>query len=400
MTLSFDLGGPEAKQAQAKNLPERKIHQSIPSSGHMTNMKKFLEDRLFLALVVAPTLLSIIYYGIIASNVYISESRFVVRSPEKPSLTGLGVLLKNATVGSASGEASVANDYIQSRDALQAINRKQVFLKAYGAPSISIFNRFDPMGNSSTFENLYKYFKKRVKVDSDSATGITVLTVRAYDPRDAQRFNEQLLQVAEATVNRLNNRARGDLIQFAVTEAKEAENNVLTTARKLAEFRNRHGVIDPEKQASLQLQMISKLQDELIASRTQLAQLKKAAPANPAIPVLQTQIDSLSGQIAQEMDKVVGGNRSLAGDATAYQKLMLRNEMATKQLAAAMASVDQAQTEARRQQAYVERIAQPNMPDDAEEPYRLRGILAAFLLGLTFWGIAKMLVASIREHVD
>ncbi|WP_257538999.1 hypothetical protein [Sphingobium sp. CFD-1] len=363
-------------------------------------MKKFLADRLFLALVVAPTLLSIIYFGAIASDVYISEARFVVRSPDKPSLTGLGVLLKNAAFSNASDEASAANDYIQSRDALQAINQKNSFLKAYSARYISVFNRFDPMGYSSSFEELYKYFKKRVKVESNGTDGITVLTVRAYNARDARRFNAQLLEMAEATVNRLNNRARSDLIQFANAEVEEAENNVQMTATQLATFRNRHGVVDPEKQASMQLQMISKLQDELIASRTQLAQLQKAAPANQAIPVLQTQIDSLSGQIAQEMGKVAGGDRSLAGKATAYQNLILRNEMAAKQLAAAMVSLDQAKTEARRKQTYVERIAQPSLPDDAEEPYRLRGILATLLLGLIFWAITKMLIASIREHVD
>lgn len=39
-------------------------------------------NRLFLACVVAPTLLSSVYYGLIASDVYVSESRFVVRAPE------------------------------------------------------------------------------------------------------------------------------------------------------------------------------------------------------------------------------------------------------------------------------------------------------------------------------
>ena len=366
----------------------------------METMRKFLKDRLFLALVLTPTLLSVVYFGAIASDVYISESRFVVSSPDKPSLTGLGVLLKNAAFSNASDEASAANDYIRSRDALQAINRNGGFLEAYSASYISIFNRFNPIGYSSSFEDLYKYFKKRVDVESNSTNGITVLTVRAYKPTDARRFNERLLEMAEATVNRLNNRARADLIQFATAEAEEAEGNVRRTAVELAAFRNRYGVVDPEKQASMQLQMISKLQDELIANRSQLAQLRATAPANQAIPVLLTQIDSLAQQIAQEMNKVTGSANSLAGRATAYQNLILRNEMATKQLAAAMVSLEQAKTEARRKQTYVERIAQPSLPDDAEEPYRLRGVLATLLLGSIFWAIARMLLASVKEHVD
>ncbi len=46
----------------------------------------------------------------------------------------------------------------------------------------------------------------------------------------------------------------------------------------LARFRNVSGLIDPERQATVQLQMISKLQDELIASRNELMQLRAFAP--------------------------------------------------------------------------------------------------------------------------
>ena len=65
-----------------------------------------------------------------------------------------------------------------------------------------------------------------------------------------------------------------------------------------------------------------------------------------------------------------------------------------------MASLQEAQNEARRKQAYVERVSQPNLPDEALEPRRLRGILATFALGLVAWGILKMLFAGVREHAE
>ena len=48
--------------------------------------------------------------------------------------------------------------------------------------------------------------------------------------------------------------------------------------------------------------------------------------------------------------------------------------------------------------AYVERVAQPSLPDDALEPRRLRGILATFVIGLVAWGILTLLLAGVREH--
>ena len=60
----------------------------------------------------------------------------------------------------------------------------------------------------------------------------------------------------------------------------------------------------------------------------------------------------------------------------------------------------QPRAEAQRQQVYLERIAQPSLPDVAQEPRRMRSILSTFLLGLMAWGILSMLVAGVREHQD
>lgn len=40
------------------------------------------------------------------------------------------------------------------------------------------------------------------------------------------------------------------------------------------------------------------------------------------------------------------------------------------------------------------------MPDEAQEPRRLRGILATLILGLISFAIISMLIAGVREHHD
>ena len=355
---------------------------------------------LFLLTVAIPTSLAILYFGFFASDVYVSESSFVVRTPDKPSSGGFGVLLKTAGFSNANDEVYAAQDYIRSRDALRSINRGGEFKAAYTAPDISFVDRFNPMGMRGSFEDLYRYFRGKVEVNYDSSNSITKLSVRAYNSRDAYRFNEQLLELAELTVNRLNQRGRADLIGFAQTEVNDAKVESRAAASNLAAFRNRSGVVDPEKQAAVQLQMVSKLQDELIATRTQLAELRRFAPANPQVESLQIRIGSLSRQINDESGKVAGNQRSLAGAAAQYQRLLLESQIADKQLGAAMNSLAEAQNEARRKQAYVERIARPNVPDDATEPRRLRGILSTLILGLVAWGVLSMLFAGIREHQD
>lgn len=355
-------------------------------------------NRLFVLLVVVPTVLSTIYFGLLATDIYISESRYVVRSPERPSTSGLGLVLAGAGFSNAGEEANAAKAFVESRGALAAINRNGAFVKAFARPEISIFDRFDPLGWDNSFEALFKYYTSRVRVENDVATGISSLTVRAYTAADAQRINEQLLQMSEQTINRMNQRGRDDMIRFAQLEVDEAQNKARQTGLALAAFRNREGVVDPEMQATAQMAMISKLQDEVISTQTQLNQLRAFTPRNPQIPVFENRLGTLQQAVRKEMGALAGGDRSLAGSAVQYQKLFLEKGFADKQLTGALASLQEARNEARRQQVYVERIAQPNLPDAPLEPRRLRGILATLALGLVAWGVASMLLAGIKEH--
>jgi len=161
------------------------------------------------------------------------------------------------------------------------------------------------------------------------------LSVRAYNPNDAQRFNRELLEQSELLVNRLNQRGRKDLIGYAQDEVAEAQQKASEAAVRLAEYRNNTRVVDPEQQATVQLQMISKLQDKLIAARNQLAELEASVPNNPQIPSIRVQIAALTQEIAREMGRVAGDRSSLSAKASRYERLVLNNEMANKRLAAA-----------------------------------------------------------------
>lgn len=355
---------------------------------------------LFLITVVVPTMLAVIYFGFVASDVYISQTQFVVRSPDKPATSGLGVLLKSVGFSNAGDEIFATQDYVVSRDALRALNAKNAVEIAYTRPGISVFDRFDPLGWNGSFEDLYDYYHRKVGIEHDATSSITTLSVEAFTADDAFRFNKQLLAQAESLVNRLNTRGQSDLVEYAKRETIEAEQAGLRASRELARYRDQRGVIDPERQATVQLQMVSKLQDELIGARTQLAQLRALAPENPQVPVLETRIGALTREIAVALGGVTGASRSLSATAVRYQRLQLERDFADRRLTAALTSLQEARNEARRQQAYVERIVQPSLPDEAEKPRRLRGILATFVLGLVAFGVLTMLFAGIREHKD
>ena len=65
-----------------------------------------------------------------------------------------------------------------------------------------------------------------------------------------------------------------------------------------------------------------------------------------------------------------------------------------------LAALQETQAEQQRKRAYVERIADPSLPDYPAEPRRIRSILATFILGLLAWGVLSMLIVGVREHRD
>jgi len=355
---------------------------------------------LFVMTVFLPTLLATAYFGLIASDVFISESHFVLRSPGKQTVSGLGAILQGAGFNRATDDTYAVRDYILSRDALRELEQQFGLVKAFGSANVDILSRFAGIDGDDSFEALHLYYQKRVGLEVDSVSTNALLRTSAFSARDAHQINEKLLELSEHLVNQLNERGRQDMIRFATAEVATAEKNAKAATLAVSAFRARKGVFDPERQSALQLQLVSKLQDELIATTIQLAQVRALTKDNPQIPSLKERVGSLQSEIDKETAKVAGGDRSLSSQSADFERLALDRAFAEKQLAIALTSLEQARSNALRKQLYLERIAQPSVPDVAVEPRRLRGVLATFVIGLVAWGILSMLLAGVREHQD
>lgn len=350
-------------------------------------------------IVVLPTMLAILYFGLIASDRYVSVSTFVVRSPQKStSVSGLSAFLQNVGFSRSTDDSYVVNDFILSRDAVNQLQTDLNIKERYSGKRIDLLSRFDPVGVDGSSESFYDYYKNKVSVSLDSASSISTLTVKAYDAEDAYEINQKLLEKAENLVNKLNERGRLDMIVNAEDSVKRAEQRALEASVNLASYRAKNQVFDVEKQAAVQLQLVSKLQDQLIFVQAQLAQLRVVTPENPQIQLLTQREAVIKKEMAKETEKALGDSGSLSQQAIEYEKLGLEKEFATKQLTSVLATLEQSKAEANRKQLYLERISEPHKPDYAVEPLRLKNILSVFLFGLILWAVYLLLNASVKEH--
>lgn len=357
--------------------------------------------RLFLATVVLPTLLAALHFGLLASDVYLSESRFLVRSPQRSNVaTGLGALLQGTAFARAQDDTYSVHDYVRSRDALALLEGSLGLRAAYSAPELDWWSRFPGFDFDDSLEALYRHHLRHLQIDYDPASSITVLTVRAYSAQAARDTNEKLLALSEQLLNQLNERSRRDLIAVAEREVREAEARAADATEALARFRSQGAVIDPMAQSSLQLQAVAQLEGELRTTQAQLDQLRRFSPANPQVATLTARVAQLRQSIAAENARVTGERGSLNAKAGAYNRLVLAQQHADRALASTLAALDTARNEAQRKHLYLERLVQPNLPDHALEPRRWRSVFMVALLGAVLWGVLSLVLASVREHTD
>jgi capsular polysaccharide transport system permease protein len=350
------------------------------------------------AIVGLPTLVAGVYYFAIASDLYLSEAKFIVRSPKQVQTSTLGALLQTTGLGRAADDTAAVQDFITSRDAVRKLEHQDDLRGVFGRPEGDLVARFPGILKRSDFEALFRRYDHFVSVETDTSTGVTSLQVKAFRPEDAQKIASALLTYSEQLVNELNERSRRDAVETAQREVDRAQERIARIQSQLTAYRVQQKMLDPKTTSAGVLELIGQMNGTLATSRTLLAELLKDSPNSPQIPLVKTRIASLEQLIAEERAKLSGENNSVVTKLTEYERLTLERELAEKALASAFTSLEAARIEAQRQQLYLEPIAQPNLPDYPLYPKRVASFTMVLVSCLVAYGIVWLLVVSAREH--
>ena len=351
-----------------------------------------------LLVVVLPTLLAAIYFLLIASPRYVSETRFIVRSAERSAPSSLGVALQGVGLAATQTDAFAVHEYVSSRDSLRELSRRYDIAAILAPPGADAFSRYPRPWEDRSEEGLYKGFQRFITVGYDSTTGISTLRVQAFRPRDAQALNEALLAGGEQLINRMNERASADAVAQAQAAREEARVRLTGAQQQLTAFRNREQFIDPEITARESSQLTGGLQAQVAALRAERAQIAAEAPNSPQLPTFDARIRAYQAQIEAERARVAGASGSLATKISVYEDLALARELADRELTQATAAVISAEQEARRQKLYLDRVVSPSLPDKPAQPKRWMAVLTVFASTLLAYGVGWLLWAGVREH--
>lgn len=347
-----------------------------------------------------PTILAAVYYGLLASDRYVSETQFIVRGVNSQQFGGLSVLLRTFGIDRSNDDAYAIQTYIESRDAVEDLSRTIDLRAVFGHPDADYFSRFGTLLTGQSSEALYWFYLRRMDLVESVETGITTLRIHAHSAVAAEAIARRLLELSEEQVNAINARARADTLGFAEEALARAADEIVTSQIALTRFRNAEMLISPDQAASGSLEVISTLSQELAQEQVRLRQMQMTSPSSPNIAAIRERVRSLEQRIDAERSNLVGSDAAIANKLSAYEELLLRRTLAEKSYEAATVSLQEARQEAARKQIYLEALVQPKVADESRDPLRLRMVATVAILSFVIFVMSYLLVAGGREHLN
>ncbi|MBB5692168.1 capsule biosynthesis protein [Muricoccus pecuniae] len=389
-----------------KVLPSIKAFEAAPAGASIAAPRRpsrlargLRKWRGFLLAVALPTALVATYYYGIAAGQYASEARFLVRgsSSASSSMSLLGSALGSAGFKPVQEEAMAVRDFLHSQDAVRELRQSVDLVSIWRRPEADLPAML--WMSEPTIEQLTRYYRRMVTAEYDSEASTVNLQVRSFRPEDSKALTEGLLRIAENLVNRLSERQRNDTLGVARHEVEIAERRVVASHEALKTFRQGEQAIDPSREIAANVGNVSTMEGALTQARAELREKSGyMRPDNPQIGVLRNRIAALEAGIANERQRLTGGNQAAPQQLAGYERLMLEREFADKQLASAVASLESARVDVARQQLYLARITQPQIAESAQYPKAAFAVGSVFAVLCVFYGIASLIFAGFREH--
>jgi capsular polysaccharide transport system permease protein len=360
----------------------------------------------FFGLVALPAAVSSLYMAFIAADQYHSTASFAVRSIEGGVSSDILGMFTQSSGGSTVSDSYILMDYILSERMAADADRRFKLEEVYATRGLDYFYG---IGSDLPIEDKLAYWRDMVKVIFDHASGIMQVTVKAFEPKQAQEIAQYIVDQSDNLVNSLSLSARNDVLRAAQDEVLAGEARLSKARARLRDYRDKSQEISPEEGAKLAIQLIGGLEAELTKLNADLATAKsQMSEDTPRIRVLKTRIESLEQQLAVERQRLGAGESSttasdpnapdVAGRIAEFEELETEREFAERAYTAALGSLEKARIDANNRQRYLALFIEPTLSELSQYPNRFLNSLLV-ILGLLFvWGIGVMSYYNIRDR--
>lgn len=356
----------------------------------------------FIAVVVLPVALCVLYLSLLARDQFHSSVSFSVQAENGQSASNLlSGLTQLAGATSSASDQEILFQYLQSQDLVAELNQ-QIDLRAIFSrnwPADPIF-AFDPNGS---IEDLQSFWLRNVDISQD-ANGLMTVLVRAPTAEEALRLSQAVFDLASVLINRIAAATRDDSLRYSRAELAAAEERLTTARQEMTSFRLRTQIIDPTVDLQGQMSILNGLRAQLVEMMIELEKLGPGlGETDPRRIQLLNNKASIELAIEVESRKFGEGGLGPGGESFAtlfseYERLSANLQFAEGTYLAAVSGYDAVLSAAARQSRYLVAHIRPTLAERALYPKRAK--LAAIFAGFAFlfWALGVLVYYSVRDR--
>lgn len=375
---------------------------AVPAPGRFSNMSGYFIT--FIFFVAIPAIASILYLAFIASNQYVSETRFAVRTSyvdfARDKNTGALTSVSSGAVPALAGQdAYIVSDYVRSRAIIDTLLPEIDLRAIFRRPGADFWMR---LKKDASIEELVDYWRGMVTTYVDGPSGVVTIQARTFFPEDALVLSRAIIKASEAMVNGVSERARRDSLKRGEDEVRRSETAMREALQDLRNFRDKEGFIDPVVAATSTSQLLLQTMSEKIRLENDYFVAASAMSAQaPTVQALKERIDGLDMQITTLRAQLTGDaaqRSTISASIVKYEELELKRIFSEKMLSLSQESLERARLKAVNQSIYISVFVPPGLPEYSKYPERLSLSFIIPITLLILWGIMALVAAAVDDH--
>lgn len=382
--------------ASSESVPLSKIRSSSRTIGKALQLKSWVFWLAALLCVAA-----VMYWGLIASDRYVSEAHVIIQQIDPPAGTGLDISsMIGMSGGSTRTDQMFLRDHLLSVDMLAKLDSQLGLREHYSDRRYDMLSRL--WSQDIPQERFHSYYLSRIGVVFDDNAGVLIIRVEAFTPEKAHEIASLLVEEGERYMNQMDRRLAQEQVAFIEKQVEQISERVITARQAVLTFQNERNLVSPQGTAEALFGIISQLEGRLIELKTQRdALLGYQQAQSPAVVDVDLQIAAVKKQIAREQARLTSSERqTLNRIVEEYQRLEMNAEFAREMYKAGLTALEKHRVEAGRMLKMVSVLQHPTLPQYPLEPRRIYNTTVFILLTLLLAGILTLLRVIVRDHRD
>lgn len=363
-------------------------------------VRAVLRPRVF-SLALLTCVLLTLYWGLIASDRYVSEARVIIQRTDFAASQAMDFSsLLAGTSGVNRADQLLLRDHLLSVDMLKKLDAKLNLRAHYSNKNHDLLSRM--WSEKAPQEWFHRHFLSRVSVELDDYAGVLVIKAQGYDTRTAHAITAMLVEEGERTMNAMAHQLAAEQVSFVEKQVTLLAERFQEARRNVVAYQNQKGLVSPQATAESLVGIVNQLETrrtELQARRSAL--LAYLAPQAPGIVELDAQLAAIEKQMTQEQARLTAPKgQTLNSTVEEYQRLEMAAKFAEDVYKTALVALEKGRVEATRTIKKMSVLQEATLPEYALQPARFYNIVVSVLLTLLLAGIVHLLATIIRDHKD